>query len=149
MPALQDVDALHAAAAARLREADQMYTTGRRELVELLAALARPVTIYELLDAKPKLTQSSVYRNLAVLEEMGVVQRVQGNDDRARFELADHLIGHHHHLVCTTCGRVDDFVAPAEAESMLDAVLVAAVEGTGFRAAGHRLDVLGVCADCA
>lgn len=65
-------------------------------------------------------------------------------------QLADHLIGHHHHLVCTTCGRVDDFVAPAEAESMLDAVLVAAVEGTGFRAAGHRLDVLGaVPAHCA
>jgi Fe2+ or Zn2+ uptake regulation protein len=139
---------LHAAAAARLRAADQLYTTGRRELVELLASLGRPVTTYELLEARPKLTQSSVYRNLAVLEEMRVVQRVASNDDRARFELAEDLIGHHHHLVCTSCGRVDDFVVPTRSERTLDALLGRAIADTGFVPSGHRVDVIGTCAGC-
>jgi Fur family transcriptional regulator, ferric uptake regulator len=138
----------HDAAAATLRAAGQMYTSGRRELVELLVSLGRPVTTYELLDAKPKLTQSSVYRNLAILEEVGIVQRVVSSDDRARFELAEDLIGHHHHLICVSCGRVDDFVVPARTERTLESALERAVGDTGFVAAAHRLDVIGTCAAC-
>ena len=88
----------HDSAASKLRGVGQVYTKGRSELVEMLASIRRPVTMYELLDAKPRLTQSSVYRNLAVLEEVGVVQRVASSDDRARFELTEDIIGHHHHL---------------------------------------------------
>ena len=80
-----DLGQVHDAAAARLRVADQRYTSGRRELVELLASTGRPATIPDLLEARPKLTQSSVYRNLAMLEEVGVVQKVVSSDDRARF----------------------------------------------------------------
>lgn len=126
-----------------------MYTTGRRELVELLYSLGRPVTPQEVLDSRPKLTQSSVYRNLAVLEEMQVVQRVAGADDRARVELAEDIIGHHHHLVCLICGRVDDLVISPKAERTIDTVFDQAVEGTGFVATGHRLDILGTCKRCA
>ena len=126
-----------------------MYTKGRRELVELLAGIRRPATIYELLDARPRLTQSSVYRNLAMLEAAGVVQKVVSTDDRARFELAEDMIGHHHHLICVSCGRVDDFVVSPRTERTLDAALSKAIGDTGFRAAGHRLDVVGTCALCA
>lgn len=125
---MQDGDtAMHEAAHERLREDGQVYTSGRRELVGLLAGLGRPVTIPELLDARPKLTQSSLYRNMTVLEQVGVVQRVTGTDERARFELAEELIGHHHHLVCRTCGRVDDFVVPDGAEAALDELLRTAI----------------------
>lgn len=144
-----DLVEVHDAVAARLVAAAQVYTSGRRELVELLVAMARPVTMYELLDAKPKLTQSSVYRNLAVLELAAIVQRVTSHDDRARFELAEDLIGHHHHLICVRCGRVDDFVVPESTEAKLDEVLEHTVTATGFVPTGHRLDVLGRCAECA
>jgi Fe2+ or Zn2+ uptake regulation protein len=140
---------VHEAAKRRFAEAGQMYTTGRRELVELLYSLGRPVTPQEVLDSRPKLTQSSVYRNLAVLEEMQVVQRVAGADDRARVELAEDIIGHHHHLVCLICGRVDDLVISPKAERTIDTVFDQAVEGTGFVATGHRLDILGTCKRCA
>jgi Fe2+ or Zn2+ uptake regulation protein len=143
-----DLAYVHEAAGARLRGSDQLYTSGRRELVELLASTGRPVSIPDLLEARPKLTQSSVYRNLAALEEVGVVQKVVSSDDRARYELAEELMGHHHHLICVTCGRVDDFVVSARAERSLEAVLGNAVGATGFRPSGHRLDVVGVCAGC-
>ncbi len=143
-----DLGQVHEAAGARLRSDDQLYTSGRRELVELLAATGRPVTIPDLLAERPKLTQSSVYRNLATLESAGIVQKVVSTDDRARFELAEDLMGHHHHLICVTCGRVDDFIVSAAAEQRIETVLERAIADTGFRASGHRLDVVGTCVDC-
>ena len=149
MAASVDLGRIHEAAGSLLRADDQLYTSGRRELVGLLASVGRPATIPDLLEMRPKLTQSSVYRNLAVLEQVGVVQRVVSSDDRARYELAEDLMGHHHHLICVSCGRVDDFVVSSRGERSVEAVLERAIGETGFQAAGHRLDVVGICADCA
>lgn len=149
MTVIIDLAHVHDAAATRLRSADQLYTSGRRELVDLLASMGRPVTIPDLLAERPKLTQSSVYRNLAMLESAGVVQKVVSTDDRARFELAEDLMGHHHHLICVDCGRVDDFIVSPAAEQRIESVLVSAIADTGFQASGHRLDIVGTCGDCA
>ena len=83
-------------------------------LVHLLSSSDRPLTIPEILTAKSGMPQSSVYRNLAVLEEAGLVQRVASSDDWARFELAEDLTGHHHHQICTQCGEVRDFTLPGD-----------------------------------
>ena len=139
---------LHDAVASRLRAAGQRYTSGRRELVDLLATAARPATIPELLQRNPSLPQSSAYRNLVVLAECGVVHRLVSSDERSRYELAEDLIGHHHHLICTSCGRVDDFTVSPRMERSLEVALERAVAGTGFHAAAHRLDVIGTCASC-
>jgi Fe2+ or Zn2+ uptake regulation protein len=139
---------IHELAAEQLRDAGSLYTSGRRELVELLAGIGRPVTMTELLELRPKLTQSSMYRNMTDLEAAGIVQKVSGADDRARYELAEPFIGHHHHTICTSCGKVDDIVVSARTERTLEAALEKALEGTGFRPSGHRLDVVGTCTDC-
>ena len=112
-------DGLDDLVAARLRHVGQRYTTGRRVLIEALAALGRPATADDLA-AERRLPLSTTYRNLATLERAGVVNRVIGGDDHARFELAEELTGrHHHHLVCLTCGSVEDFDAPAQLEQGL------------------------------
>ena len=144
-----ETQAVHDFAGQRLRDAEQMYTKGRRELVMLLYEYGRPATILQLIDQGAALTQSSMYRNMVDLETVGVVQKIAGGDDRARYELAEELIGHHHHLICTECGSVDDFVVPASTERGLDAGFKKALVGTGFQIHGHRLDVLGICTECA
>jgi Fe2+ or Zn2+ uptake regulation protein len=79
---------------------------------------------------------------VAVLIEAGVARRVAGSDDLGRFELAEDLLGHHHHhLVCRTCGQVSDLRALAEA-----ALRVAS--DTGFDVIEHRVDLVGLCANC-
>lgn len=140
-------DELHTTAATALRRAQQRYTPKRRALVALLAEAERPVTIPELL-AGQGLAQSSAYRNLAVLEQAGVVRRIVTSDDHARFELAEELTGHHHHLICALCGSVADFHLTTKGERALEAALTAAAEGTGFTPDHHRLDLVGTCADC-
>lgn len=142
--------ALHDDVATRLRRGRQRYTPARRTLVELLHELERPHSIAELLDADPSMSQSSLYRNLGVLEQADVVRRLSGTDDVARFELAEDVTGdHHHHLVCTTCGTIEDIeVAVRVEEAMHDAVDHAADE-RGFTTEFHRLELLGTCAGCA
>jgi len=141
--------AVHEAAAARLRALQQRYTSGRRLLVEALAARGHPVAVPDLLAALPLTAQSSLYRNLSVLEIAGVVGKVQGEDELNRFELAEDLIGHHHHLLCRRCGRVDDYELPARIERAVASAIPELAGSAGFVVHGHRLDVVGLCATCA
>ena len=133
--------------AIRLRRAEQRYTSGRRRVIDALRAGGGPMTIPEILE-HDGLAQSSVYRNLAVLEEVGAVSRIVTTDDFARYELAEDLTEHHHHLICTECGQVSDFSLPDAAEADLDRALGAVASAADFTVETHRLDLVGVCPDC-
>lgn len=140
---------LHHTIAARLGEAGQRYTSGRRQLVDALVQTHRPLTAAEIVSSHD-LAQSSAYRNLALLEECGVVHRVAGSDEFARFELAEDLTDHHHHhLICTSCGTVADFTVSDRLERDLVMASDEVASTTGFTPDHHRLDLLGRCADCA
>lgn len=134
--------------ASLLRRAEQRFTGGRRRLVAVLTDAEAPMTITQILAADSSLAQSSVYRNLTILEEVGAVSRIVTHDDFARYELAEHLTEHHHHLICSTCGDVADFSLDESVEASLDRALSAAARAAGFDANNHRLDLLGVCANC-
>ena len=139
---------LDVTAAARLEQADQRYTAGRKQIVGILAEAGRPLTIAEVQAAGGGLPQSSAYRNIAVLEAAGVVRRVLAADDFARFELAEDLTEHHHHLVCTQCGAVADFTMSAALEQALERTVRTVADQTGFTVQAHRLDLVGVCRNC-
>lgn len=132
----------------RMRLMGQRFTGGRRTIVEVLAAAPGPMSIPEILEASAGLAQSSVYRNLALLEESGAVARVVTSDEWARFELSEAITGHHHHMVCNVCGSVDDVRIPDTLERELDRALGMVASGEGFAIDHHRLDVVGVCRSC-
>jgi Fe2+ or Zn2+ uptake regulation protein len=139
--------ALHAAVEGRLRAVGQRYTANRRALVEALSRAGRPAATPELV-ASAGQPQSSVYRNLAVLERAGAVRRVLTEEGLARYELAEDLTAHHHHLVCDSCGAVEDVTVPEPLEREVERALAAAARRAGFRARSHRLDVVGTCRSC-
>jgi Fe2+ or Zn2+ uptake regulation protein len=134
--------------AARLRRVGQRLTPKRAAVVEILAAASRPLTIPEILAAGTGLAQSSVYRNLVLLESAGVVHRIVTSDEFARYELAEELTGHHHHLICTSCGRVEDVPASAGLEASLTDAIDQIDAATGFRTKAHRIDLVGLCRRC-
>jgi Fe2+ or Zn2+ uptake regulation protein len=142
------MDALERTAIGRLRALGQRYTPNRRELVRVLATADSPLTIPEVLERSRKLAQSSTYRNLAVLEQAGVVQRIVTSDEWARFELAEDLTSHHHHVICSACGMVRDFTVSSQLERSIDAALGRVADDAGFRFERHRLDLVGLCGDC-
>lgn len=141
---------LHDAITIRLSGLDQRYTRLRRVLVETLAASARPLTVPEILEAAPELPQSSAYRNVTALIEAGVVRRIAGPgpDDHGLFELAEEFSGHHHHLVCAACGKVEDVVMPARLERELGESVRSIGDVHGFHITEHRVELLGWCPDC-
>lgn len=140
---------LHATVADRMRDAGQRYTNGRRALVGVLAGTDRPLALPDILRLSPSLTQSSVYRNLTALEQAGIVHRVATAGEFARFELAEDLTEHHHHLVCVECGSVADVVVPRRVEQAVQLAAAELADNAGFRLEGHRLDLVGRCVDCA
>ncbi len=138
----------HTVVADRLHRARQRYTGGRRALVTTLLGAGRPLTIAELLDTDEAWSQSSLYRNLGVLESCGVVSRLPSTDGVARFEVAEELSRHHHHLVCSACGRLDDVDLPARVEATRHRGTAEAGEALGYEVEEHRLELIGRCADC-
>lgn len=132
----------------RLVDRDQRYTSGRRSLIDILIESGAPLTLPELLDRAPGLSQSSAYRNLAVMEEAGVVRRLVHRGDHAHYELAEDLTEHHHHLICESCGAIWDVTLGEPIERSLDSAFDAVARAAGFTARHHAIDVYGVCADC-
>ncbi len=137
--------------AARLERAGQRYTAQRRTIVDVIASAGRPVTAPELLAASGhQLSQSSVYRNVAVLTDVGVLRRLPTGGDFDLVELDEDLSGHHHHhLHCTSCGTVLDVPAGPRLEQAVAAEAVELAADLGFVVDGHSVDLYGRCADCA
>jgi Fe2+ or Zn2+ uptake regulation protein len=140
---------LHQEVSARLVGSGQRYTPTRRRLVDILARAGTPLALPEIVRGRRDLPQSSVYRNLAELESAGLIRRVASEDGSARYELAEELTGHHHHLLCSRCGSVQDVGIPSKLERELDRTLDALAREARFATISHRLDLIGLCRSCA
>jgi Fur family ferric uptake transcriptional regulator len=140
---------LHVAAEARVRAAGQRYSSARRRLIEILDGAGSPLPLPAILGRHRDLKQSSVYRNLAALEQAGVVRRVLTDEEFGRYELTEELTGHHHHLVCSNCGAVEDVDFAPGFEETLESQLAELADRTGFSTVSHRLDLIGLCRACA
>ncbi len=92
MTTIIDPVAVHADIEARLRQDGQMYTRARRTIIHTLLAAGRALTIPELLDLAPGLTQSSTYRNLTILEAVGIVVRHHGPGPAVKADRAARIV---------------------------------------------------------
>ena len=134
--------------ATRLRSEGQRVTPGRIALIDALGRAKRPLTLPEILERAPGVPTSSAYRNLVVLEEVGVVHRIITNVEHARYELAEDLTEHHHHLICSRCGSVEDVPASTTLEQSVERAAGEIARRTGFRTQHHRVDLVGLCKRC-
>jgi len=148
MSAQEMADDMHGVVERRLRLIDQRYTSGRRAIVDLLVSAGHPVSIGDIAERLPDLPRSSAYRHLTDLHAAGLVRRVTASDEFTRFELAEDLTEHHHHLLCVSCGKVIDVTLPAGFEQQVADAISQLADAERFQAHSHRLDVVGLCAAC-
>jgi Fur family transcriptional regulator, ferric uptake regulator len=132
-----------------LKRIDQRYTPGRRAIVDFLASHGHPVSISDIAAGLPEVPRSSAYRHLVDLQGAGVVRRIAAGDEFARFELAEDLTEHHHHLLCTGCGRVIDVTPTPAFERTVDRVVAELAARQRFQPTSHSLDIIGKCSRCA
>ena len=140
-----DVDDL---VASQLQAVGQRYTSNRRRLISTLLRSSKPLSINQILDMDPELAQSSAYRNLTVLEEAGSIAKIVTSADHARYELAEEILEHHHHIICSPCGEILDFHLSDSIEETLEASFQEIADQLGFTLDTHRLDLIGTCTLC-
>ena len=134
----------------RLAEADVRFTKGRRAVIQALSQVDGPRSAAELhAIIGDDLPLSSLYRSLAVLEEAGVLSPHYSSPGLTRYELAEWLSGHHHHLVCIDCGQVEDLPADEAMEEKLQSLVSTVAKSASFTETNHALEIEGRCALCA
>lgn len=135
--------------AGRLQEHDIRLTSGRRTIVRSLGLADGPRSASDLYSSiGDSVPLSSIYRSLAVLEDAGVISPHYSTKGVTRYELAEWLMGHHHHLVCLECGQVEDIEIGAEIETQLEAIVESIGRDVSFAPRDHALEIEGLCTQC-
>ncbi len=135
-----------------LREKGLNVTTQRLLVLEVLAnhkdEHLTAEDIYELVkEDDPEIGMATIYRTVQLLMEMQLVDRINLDDGRERYEIGEYYQGeerhHHHHLICRTCGAVIPFK-----DDLLDDLEKRIEDETGFHVLDHELKFYGQCAKC-
>lgn len=131
----------------RLQASGHRKGAARTALVELLdtqECCASAAALHEALVARGRnVGLASVYRILESLLEAGLVQRVDVGDGIARYEPVRGAREHHHHLVCTGCGKVEAFADPE-----LERAIHRVEASSGYAVDTHDVVLHGACSGC-
>ncbi len=132
-----------------LREKGYKLTPQRRSILdEIIKNEGSHLTteeIYDLVKVNcPEIGLATVYRTVQLLEEMGVLYKLDLDDGCSRYELCDEDESHqHHHLICQNCGKV------IEVEGDLLEELEQGIEKKyNFKIKNHSLKFYGICDNC-
>ena len=126
-----------------LKENGCSLTRQRRDLFVLLRD-EHHMTLASLIDrAKSKMDQASVYRTLALFEQLDIVRRIHIGGWKYKLELSDTFEEHHHHLTCLRCHKITGIYGD-EVEELVRNIGAA----HNFNPIDHQIDIQGYCADC-
>lgn len=131
---------------AYLREHNLPVTAQRLAIAEVMLGSERHLSAeeaaHEVSAAGRKVGTATVYRTIDTLLESGLLVERDFGEGFRRFEPARD-IPHHEHLVCTQCGRVEEF-----RDERLERMTTIVAESRGFARQRHRLVIHGICRDC-
>ncbi|MCX6385573.1 MAG: Fur family transcriptional regulator [Solirubrobacterales bacterium] len=134
-------------ARAALTRAGYRSGAARLAVVDLLARQDCCLSAREIADRLREQGSSvglaSVYRALEVLDELGLLGRLDSGEGTVRYEPAYPNGHHHHHLVCDHCGRVTPFE-----DDGLEAAIYSLAKQLDYEVAGHDVVLRGSCPDC-
>lgn len=130
-----------------LKRAGSRNTGPRALVLEVLAHAPKPLSTRELFAkvSKQGIDQVTVYRILKAFTEKGIVRQIDFGHDQAYFEIADDKHDHHH-IICTSCHKVADFVG-CDAEPLIKSALKQSREFS--KVIRHSFELYGLCKKCA
>jgi Fur family ferric uptake transcriptional regulator len=89
----------------------------------------------------PRISLSTVYRNLNLLKELGLISRLHLDEEHHHYELKD--AANHYHLICSSCGRVIEFDS-----SLVEQLMADVSAEKDFVVERLRIDLTGLCVEC-
>ena len=135
----------------RLSERNYKMTPQRKEILQIFIDCGdgfhlSAEEVHELLSQKDfDFGLATVYRNVELLNRLGILNKVDFGDGRNRYELspADPQIHQHHHLICLNCKKVIEFE-----DDLLDDLENLIARKSDFQIINHEVKFFGYCADC-
>ena len=135
----------------RLSERKYKMTPQRKEILQIFIESNEgehlsAEEVYELLKQKDfDFGLATVYRNVELLNALGILSKIEFGDGRTRYELnaANPQIHQHHHLICLNCKKIIEFE-----EDLLDNLEAHISKKSGFQILNHEVKFFGYCSDC-
>jgi Fur family transcriptional regulator, ferric uptake regulator len=130
----------------QLHRDGERVTVARTGLIDVIARAKKPLSVPDILETLAKrgldVNKTTLYRDLEFFVKQRMVIGIQLNERQKRYELADR--DHHHHVVCTSCDRVEDVKLERELAAEERKIELA----TKFKIERHALEFFGLCATC-
>jgi Fur family ferric uptake transcriptional regulator len=125
-----------------LEARDQRVTPSRMAVLAAVLRRSGHFTVEDILRRVPSVGRATVFRTMKLLCELGIVCRVLLEDGSLHYRFSRR--GHHHHLVCVSCGGVQDMD-----DCIVGDLVRELSHKTGYQIEGHWLELYGRCAACA
>ena len=125
-----------------LKQSGYSITRQRLSLFETLQG-HNSLAVWQLVTRLPDQDQATVYRNIKVFEELGIINRLQLGW-HSKLELSDIFHHHHHHLTCLKCGKV----IILKDNPILETEITRLSARRGFTPTDHQLEIRGLCSQC-
>ena len=128
-----------------LRSVELKATPTRLALLQLLEDTDMPVDVATLIDYlekhQIKADPATVFRIMNMFTEKGLVRQISFHEGKFRYEIASKP--DHHHLICTSCGKVEDF-----SDCAIDELEKDIKRKKDFTVSTHALEFFGICTSC-
>jgi len=128
-----------------LNDVSLRATPARLMLLKLLEKTDKPLDVQTMIDylsEKDIATDpATVFRIVQMFTEKGLTRQIQLQEGKFRYELLSK--GDHHHLVCTTCGEIQDI-----SDCNIDVLENHIEKKKNFKVTSHSLEFFGICANC-
>ncbi len=125
----------------KLEALDHRITPSRVAVIAAVLAQSGHFSVEDVLRQARAVGRATVFRTMRLLTELDVVCRVLLEDGSLHYRVSRR--GHHHHLVCVSCGNAQDLDECAVGDLVRE--LAAATE---YEIEGHWLEFYGRCAAC-
>ena len=121
------------------------YSKQREIILEVIRNSYEHLTAEELYNLvvkdNPKISKSTVYRNISILLDKNIIRKVKMISGPDRY---DYITNEHYHAICEICGRVYDFIYPFDNKSLIDKIK----SQTGIIIRADSITIYGICEEC-
>ena len=128
-----------------LKEHKLKHTEAREAIYSIIGQAKKPVDVQTVVDLLKqlgiKVDQATVYRTIQTFIDHGIFRQIELHEGKFRYELSS--LPHHHHLVCTNCGAIED-----SKECGMEDVAKTLLKTKKFKVTQHNAEFFGLCSKC-
>jgi Fe2+ or Zn2+ uptake regulation protein len=129
----------------RLKDQGSRITVARRSIIELFENTKKPISATSINNMLTRIgvnvNMTTVYREIEFLIKMNILEKIPLKDHELHYELKDRE--HHHHLLCTNCGLIEDITLESEKK-----LLAEAHQNSNYDISRHSIAFYGKCPKC-